>query len=430
MNDQHAYLRCRADEADPPQVGDLIGCGISHPCTTFDKWRVAVHGRRRLSRHRRDPHLLLIAFEPSVVRPPRSPARPPVGDLLVAMRESSASLSQAQRQVAAAMLDDPEFALHANVDALARRAGVSPPTITRFCRALGYSGLREFKLRLAHTLAVGKSTLHRAVKGGDDMQAVTHKVLQDAVSALSNLERHVVPEDLERAATRIARARRVDCYGVGNVSMFMASDAQARFARLGMNGGAYFDAHLQLISAATMTRRDVVLAISYVGRMRSLLQAVAVAREQGAMVVAITQPRHAARRDGRRGAAGRRSGRPRDARRHRSLPGATDLSRDPDGGRRPAPRAGRLQEAQARAPGPEGTRLRERAASGHALGVTGATKELAMPSGTGADSPALLLRGGTVIDGTRRAALRRRRAHRGRAHRRGRRESGGQTAPT
>ena len=188
------------------------------------------------------------------------------------------------------MLDDPEFALHANVDALARRADVSPPTITRFCRALGYSGLREFKLRLAHTLAVGKSTLHRAVRSGDDMRLVTHKVLQDAVSALSNLERHVVPGDLERAATRIAGARRVDCYGVGNVSMFMASDAQARFARLGMNGGAYFDAHLQLISAATMSKRDVVLAISYVGRMRSLLQAVAVAREQGAMVVAISQP--------------------------------------------------------------------------------------------------------------------------------------------
>ena len=116
------------------------------------------------------------------------------------MRESSASLSQAQRQVAAAMLDDPEFALHANVDALARRADVSPPTITRFCRALGYSGLREFKLRLAHTLAVGKSTLHRAVKGGDDMQAVTHKVLQDAVSAL------VEPRAPRRA--RRPRARR------------------------------------------------------------------------------------------------------------------------------------------------------------------------------------------------------------------------------
>ena len=182
--------------------------------------------------------------------PSRKTDRTPQGDLLVAMRERSASLTQAQQQVAAAMLDDPEFALRANVDALARRAEVSPPTITRFCHALGYSGLREFKLRLAHTLAVGKSTLHRAVKSGDDMQTVTHKVLQDAVSALSNLEQHVRHEDLERAATRIARARRVDCYGVGNVSMFMASDAQARFARLGMNCGAYFDAHLQLISAA------------------------------------------------------------------------------------------------------------------------------------------------------------------------------------
>jgi len=37
MNDQHAYLSFAAD--DPPRVGDLVGCGISHPCTTFDKWR-------------------------------------------------------------------------------------------------------------------------------------------------------------------------------------------------------------------------------------------------------------------------------------------------------------------------------------------------------------------------------------------------------
>ena len=220
----------------------------------------------------------------------RDPPRTVGGDLLVAMRERARALSPAHRQVAAAMLEDPEFALRANVDALARRAGVSPPTIIRFCRALGCAGLREFKLRLAQNLAVGKSTLHRAVVAGDSMQSVTHKVLQGAVSALANLEQHVVAEDLERAARRIASARRVDCYGVGNVSMFMASDAQARFARLGLNSSAYFDAHLQLISAATMNKNDVALVISYVGRQRSLLHAVEVAKEQHAMVVAITQP--------------------------------------------------------------------------------------------------------------------------------------------
>ncbi len=42
MNDQHAYLRLDADADASAElaVGDLVGCGISHPCTTFDKWRV------------------------------------------------------------------------------------------------------------------------------------------------------------------------------------------------------------------------------------------------------------------------------------------------------------------------------------------------------------------------------------------------------
>lgn len=37
-NDQHAYMRYAASVA--VGVGDRIGLGISHPCTTFDKWDV------------------------------------------------------------------------------------------------------------------------------------------------------------------------------------------------------------------------------------------------------------------------------------------------------------------------------------------------------------------------------------------------------
>ena len=42
MNDQHAYLHfdAGANASDDIAVGDLVGCGISHPCTTFDKWRL------------------------------------------------------------------------------------------------------------------------------------------------------------------------------------------------------------------------------------------------------------------------------------------------------------------------------------------------------------------------------------------------------
>lgn len=39
LNDQHLYLTVTADAGLVP--GDVVGFGVSHPCTLFDKWRVA-----------------------------------------------------------------------------------------------------------------------------------------------------------------------------------------------------------------------------------------------------------------------------------------------------------------------------------------------------------------------------------------------------
>ncbi len=38
LNDQHCHLKIPA--ASPLAVGDMVAFGISHPCTTFDKWQV------------------------------------------------------------------------------------------------------------------------------------------------------------------------------------------------------------------------------------------------------------------------------------------------------------------------------------------------------------------------------------------------------
>jgi D-serine deaminase-like pyridoxal phosphate-dependent protein len=37
LNDQHAFMQITPGSV---AVGDVIGCGISHPCTNFDKWRL------------------------------------------------------------------------------------------------------------------------------------------------------------------------------------------------------------------------------------------------------------------------------------------------------------------------------------------------------------------------------------------------------
>jgi len=38
LNDQHALVDVPADS--PLAVGDMVACGISHPCTTFDRWQL------------------------------------------------------------------------------------------------------------------------------------------------------------------------------------------------------------------------------------------------------------------------------------------------------------------------------------------------------------------------------------------------------
>ena len=196
----------------------------------------------------------------------------------------------ARRTVLALILEDPQRVLDETFEALAQRANSSVPTIMRTCRDLGFPGLREFKLALAQELAVGGSPLNRRVRIDDDTRQVIAKLTRGAVTVINSVQSQLDAAAVERAADAIAKASRVDCYGVGVTSNFMASDLQARLYRLGLATNSYLDPHLQLISAATIGPQGVVMAITYVGGMPSLLEAVDVARSQGATIIALTQP--------------------------------------------------------------------------------------------------------------------------------------------
>ncbi|HSI54746.1 MAG TPA: MurR/RpiR family transcriptional regulator [Ramlibacter sp.] len=195
----------------------------------------------------------------------------------------------ARRTVLALILEDPQRVLDETFETLAQRANSSVPTIMRTCRDLGYPGLREFKLALAQELAVGGSPLNRRVRIDDDTRQVIAKVTRGATAVISGVQAQLDVQAVEAAADAIVQAARVDCYGVGVTSNFMASDMQARLYRMGVSSSSYLDPHLQLISAATIGPRGVVMAITYVGGMPSLLEAVDVARSQGATIIALTQ---------------------------------------------------------------------------------------------------------------------------------------------
>ena len=209
--------------------------------------------------------------------------------VLAKISDAITSASTSRRGVLALILQDPQRVLDESFEQLAQRAGSSVPTVMRTCRDLGYSGLREFKMALAQEMAVSGSPLHRRVQLHDSTEDVIAKVIRGAATAVNGVQGQLGVSAVEAAADAIVRASRVDCYSVGVTSSFMASDMQARLFRLGLVSNAYLDIHLQLVSAATIGNSGVVFAISHVGGMPSLIEAVDVARSQGATVIALTQ---------------------------------------------------------------------------------------------------------------------------------------------
>lgn len=209
--------------------------------------------------------------------------------LLNRLRTRAPQLPRAQQQVIQVLLQDPRQALSWSVDTLAAKAGVSMPTIGRMARTFGFEGVREFKIALAQDLP-RQDPVHRSVTLDDDGPEIIQKVLSGAAASIQALQQQLQVPVLEEAARMLASAERIDCYSVGVTSAFMASDLQGRLFRLGRVAHAFHDAHLQLTSAASLGPQGVAVAISHVGRMPFVLEAVGFARSRGAKIIAITQP--------------------------------------------------------------------------------------------------------------------------------------------
>ncbi|MCP2937062.1 transcriptional regulator HexR, partial [Salmonella enterica subsp. enterica serovar Typhimurium] len=65
------------------------------------------------------------------------------------------SLRPSERRLADYVARHGASVIRLSMPELARLAGVSQPTIARFCAALGYDGFREFKLQFAQTVGAG-----------------------------------------------------------------------------------------------------------------------------------------------------------------------------------------------------------------------------------------------------------------------------------
>ncbi len=196
-------------------------------------------------------------------------------------------LSKSERLVAKAVLDDPVLSSRENIADLARRAGVSQPTVFRFCRRFGCNGFPDFKQTLAASVDLGEG-MRRApgIRTGDSVGDIVRKVVLSASGALKDLQRDLDETVLARCVDVVSQARRVVICAQG-ASRPEGQDFRYQLLSLGMACEFHSDPQSVLSAAASLRQEDLLLVISLYGTDRDCLSAVDLALTNGAFTICV-----------------------------------------------------------------------------------------------------------------------------------------------
>ena len=209
------------------------------------------------------------------------------------IRAGLPGMSTAMAKIGALLLADPALPLQLSITELAQRAGTSPATVTRFCRALGYAGYPTLRVRAA--AEQGRSSaqetwaadIGRAFQPDDPAEQVLRTLVNAHTVALATTAERVDTELAARVAAAVARSHHVDIYGIEG-SATMARELQARLYRIGVNAHAWGEVHAGLTSAALLDDGSVAIAFSNTGRTEETIEMLAQAKSSGAYAVAVT----------------------------------------------------------------------------------------------------------------------------------------------
>ncbi|WP_100374736.1 MurR/RpiR family transcriptional regulator [Bacillus sp. FJAT-45037] len=192
-----------------------------------------------------------------------------------------------EKKIADYVLEHPEEIIHSSISQVADNLNVAESTVFRFCKRIGFKGYQAMKIALASEIVTGINNIHEAIEEGDDEKSVTEKVFRSNVGTLEETL-SILNEDVFRNCVEsLVAAKRIEFYGNGG-SGIVAMDAHHKFMRTGIPSISYNDSHFQVMSASQLSEEDVVILISHSGSNRDILQALDIAKNQGATTIGIT----------------------------------------------------------------------------------------------------------------------------------------------
>ena len=193
-------------------------------------------------------------------------------DIISCITDRFVELTATEKRIAQFILDDVAAAAELPIAEIARLTQTSQASVTRFARALGCKDVRELKMKLAQSLAVGQ----RFILDVPDLEGV-QGIYESIISVLETNRRAL---DIE--------ALKILALGMGGGSTICAQEIQYRLFRLGLPVVSQSDGLLVRMMSSAVTPQDVVIVLSLGGYTREIIESAAIASQYGAKVIAIT----------------------------------------------------------------------------------------------------------------------------------------------
>lgn len=203
------------------------------------------------------------------------------------LRMMRPDLSEREQKIVNYLLENSETADAWRISDLAAQFDVSEAMIVKLAKRLGFSGFRALKANLVAYNSSRVAGLFEEVSPEDSPATIVRKLFRASIQALEETLAIIDMEQFDKAVDLFVRSGVRDIYGVGG-SAAIARDAAHKFLRIGMRCNCFDDAHLMAMSGSILTPQDVVLAVSHSGQTSVILDAVRIARERGARVIALT----------------------------------------------------------------------------------------------------------------------------------------------
>lgn len=202
------------------------------------------------------------------------------------------SLSNAEKKVADYFLNNIENVFHQPIAQLAQEAGVSKVAWVRFCKDIGFDGLKDLKKALFAQMCEKEETVTSTpfsdIRLISSTKSLIEGIAQNSIQAIQDTAEMLDPDALEQAAKLILNAESVRIFGVG-ASAMVGQDFHSKLMRI--NKISYFssDHHGQLTYAANMTPKDVAVLISMSGETKEMLEILQLAKQNGTPSLALTK---------------------------------------------------------------------------------------------------------------------------------------------